>query len=98
MHFSSSPCSQVIGIISQLQEDMEKELAAITKTENDAITTCRHAARIGLPDRKLISVLFWRFILFLSLRISMHAGGRVRGGTLHTHSPLRVLGAGSRAS
>merc|ERR1719161_2387893 len=34
------PVSQeVIGIISQLQEDMEKELAAITKTENDAITT-----------------------------------------------------------
>merc|ERR1719456_1828858 len=30
--------NEVIGIISQLQEDMEKELAAITKVENDAVT------------------------------------------------------------
>jgi chromosome segregation ATPase len=34
-----TPVSQeIIGILSQLQEDMEKELADITKVENDAIT------------------------------------------------------------
>jgi len=35
-----TPVSQeIIGIVSQLQEDMEKELSAITATENDGITS-----------------------------------------------------------
>jgi uncharacterized coiled-coil DUF342 family protein len=47
-----TPVSQeVIGIISQLQADMEKELEAITKVENDAITT--HEGLVSAKEKEI---------------------------------------------
>jgi hypothetical protein len=43
--------NEVIGIISQLQADMEKELAALTKVENDAITT--HEGLVSAKEKEI---------------------------------------------
>jgi DNA repair exonuclease SbcCD ATPase subunit len=47
-----TPVSQeIIGILSQLQEDMEKELAAITKTENQAIV--EHEGLVSAKEKEI---------------------------------------------
>jgi DNA repair exonuclease SbcCD ATPase subunit len=47
-----TPVSQeIIGILSQLQEDMEKELAAITKTENQSIV--EHEGLVSAKEKEI---------------------------------------------
>jgi hypothetical protein len=43
--------NEIIGILSQLQEDMEKELDAITKTENQAIT--EHEGLVSAKEKEI---------------------------------------------
>jgi hypothetical protein len=43
--------NEVIGIISQLQADMETELSALTKVENDAITT--HEGLVSAKEKEI---------------------------------------------